>query len=265
LAALLLYNKKQTMAINVNTVYTTVLSILNKEQRGYMTPAEFNTVGTQVQLQIFEKYFEDLNQQLRVPQTDVNYGDRVDNVDEKIAIFKTFGNAVYPSAKIAGAFSLPAIDAYTNTVEFYRLGEVSYKNEVLVQKLQRNDFYSSEKSKLTKATETFPTYLYENELLFVRPTSITSDIQVEYVRKPLPPVWGFIVGSLGQYEYDSRDFVAGAAGTADTGSRNFELHISEQVDVILRILAYAGIIIRDPQIVQAAVQQVQSDEINSKS
>jgi hypothetical protein len=265
LAALLLYNKKQTMAINVNTVYTTVLSILNKEQRGYMTPAEFNTVGTQVQLQIFEKYFEDLNQQLRVPQTDVNYGDRVDNVDEKIAIFKTFGNAVYPSAKIAGAFSLPEIDAYTNTVEFYRLGEVSYKNEVLVQKLQRNDFYSSEKSKLTKATETFPTYLYENELLFVRPTSITSDIQVEYVRKPLPPVWGFIVGSLGQYEYDSRDFVAGAAGTADTGSRNFELHISEQVDVILRILAYAGIIIRDPQIVQAAVQQVQSDEINSKS
>ena len=265
MAALLLYNKKQTMAINVNTVYTTVLSILNKEQRGYMTPAEFNTVGTQVQLQIFEKYFEDLNQQLRVPQTDVNYGDRVDNVDEKIAIFKTFGNAVYPSAKIAGAFSLPEIDAYTNTVEFYRLGEVSYKNEVIVQKLQRNDFYSSEKSKLTKATETFPTYLYENELLFVRPTSITSDIQVEYVRKPLPPVWGFIVGSLGQYEYDESNYVKGAAGNADTGSRNFELHISEQVDVILRILAYAGIIIRDPQIVQAAVQQVQSDEINSKS
>ena len=253
------------MAINVNTVYTTVLSILNKEQRGYMTPAEFNTVGTQVQLQIFEKYFEDLNQQLRVPQTDVNYGDRVDNVDEKIAIFKTFGNAVYPSAKIAGAFSLPEIDAYTNTVEFYRLGEVSYKNEVIVQKLQRNDFYSSEKSKLTKATETFPTYLYENEYLFVRPTSITSDIQVEYVRKPLPPVWGFIVGSLGQYEYDESNYVKGAAGNADTGSRNFELHISEQVDVILRILAYAGIIIRDPQIVQAAVQQVQSDEINSKS
>ena len=252
--------------LNVNTVYTTVLSILNKEQRGYMTPAEFNTVGAQVQLQIFEKYFEDLNQQLRVPQTDVNYGDRVDNVDEKIAIFKTFGNAVYPSTKIAGAFDLPASDAYGNiSTDFYRLGEVSYKNEVLVQKLQRNDFYSSEKSKLTKATETFPTYLYENKLLFVRPTSITSDVQVEYVRKPLPPVWGFIVGSLGQYEYDPSNYVKGAAGNADTGSRNFELHISEQVDVILRILAYAGIIIRDPQIVQQALQQVQSDEINSKS
>ena len=83
------------MAINVNTVYQTVLSILNKEQRGYMTPDEFNKVGTQVQLEIFERYFEDLNQQARVPQSDLNYADRLENIDEKVAIFKTFGNASY--------------------------------------------------------------------------------------------------------------------------------------------------------------------------
>ena len=41
------------MALNVNTVYTTVLSILNKEQRGYLTPYEFNQIATQVQLEIF--------------------------------------------------------------------------------------------------------------------------------------------------------------------------------------------------------------------
>ena len=40
------------MAINVNTVYQTVLLILNKEQRGYMTPQEFNNIGNQVQLEI---------------------------------------------------------------------------------------------------------------------------------------------------------------------------------------------------------------------
>ena len=64
------------MAINVNTVYTTVLSILNKEQRGYITPEEFNKLATQVQLEIFENYFEDLNQQLRVPQADSEYANR---------------------------------------------------------------------------------------------------------------------------------------------------------------------------------------------
>ena len=86
------------MAINVNTVYQTVLMILNKEQRGYMTPTEFNKVATQVQLEIFEKYFDDLNQQLRIPQADTDYADRQENIDEKIAIFKTFGDTVYNSS-----------------------------------------------------------------------------------------------------------------------------------------------------------------------
>ena len=48
------------MAVSVDTVYKTVLSILNKEQRGYMTPDEFNKIGTQVQLEIFESYFDDI-------------------------------------------------------------------------------------------------------------------------------------------------------------------------------------------------------------
>ena len=260
------------MAINVNTVYQTVLLILNKEQRGYMTPDEFNSVGTQVQLEVFEKYFEDLNQQIRVPQTDFNYSDRVENIDEKIAIFKTFGNAVYPPIISNGqnptnsagtAFSLPTIDSYGIAVDFYRLGTVTYNNEVELQRLQRNDFYTSEKSKLTKATINFPTYLYENNLLYVRPTTITSNIQVDYVRKPLNPVWGFTVGTLGQYQYDST--VYNSAVVPATGSRNFELHESEQTEIILRILQYAGIIIRDPQIIQAAAQQVQMDEMNKKS
>ena len=33
------------MAINVNTVYKTVLLILNKEERGYVTPDEFNKIA----------------------------------------------------------------------------------------------------------------------------------------------------------------------------------------------------------------------------
>ena len=99
--------------------------------------------------------------------------------------------------------------------------------------------------------------------MFVKQDRIVSNVQEEYVRKPLPPIWGFVVGSLGQYEYDTTSYNAGT--TPPTGSRNFELHKSEQPEVILRILQYAGIIIRDPQIVQAAAQQVQMDEINEKS
>ena len=63
----------------------------------------------------------------------------------------------------------------------------------------------------------------------------------------------FSIGNLGQYLYSS------------SVSTQFELIESEQTNIILRILAYAGIIIKDPQIVQVAAQAVQSEQINSKS
>jgi len=257
------------MAINVNTVYQTVLLVLNKEQRGYITPTEFNSLGTQVQLEIFEKYFEDLNQQLRVPQTDTDYADRVVNLDEKIAIFKTYGDAGYVTTTPSGAsssisyWSLPGLDAYGENVVFYRLGTVLYNNEIEVQRVDRKDFYQIDKSSLTKPSESFPVYLYENYKLFIKPTSIITpgDIKVDYIRQPVSPVWGFDVGTLGQYTYNSNLY---NVNTMPNGSRDFELHVSEQTNLILQILKYAGIIIEDPAIVESAAQQVALNEQNEK-
>ena len=103
------------MAINVNTVYTTVLSILNKEQRGYITPDEFNKLATQVQLEMFENYFEDLNQQLRVPQTESEYAARRKNIDNNISIFKTIGNTTtVPAGRVTSLSLTNGGKAYRN-------------------------------------------------------------------------------------------------------------------------------------------------------
>ena len=253
------------MAINVDTVYKTVLLILNKEQRGYMTPDEFNKTATQVQLDIFEQYFEDLNQQLRVPQSDYDYSDRQMSIDEKISPFKTEGNCAYN----AGKFNLPILDTEGNTVintgaepannevSFYKLGTpiftptIGFDTEL--QRLPRNEFYNIEKSPLTASTEDFPTYLYESKKLTIRPTSITSGISTSFIRKPKNIKWNFILGTVGQYIYSS------------AGSQQFELNASEQVEVITRILFYSGVIIRDPQVIQVAAQEIQQNEINKKS
>ena len=259
------YFKKILMAINVNTVYQTVLLILNKEQRGYITPDEFNKTATQVQLDIFEQYFDDLNQQLRVPQADYDYSDRQLNIDENISVFKAIGSCAFN----VNSFSLPTTDTTSNStvvyndnpsageVAFYKLGTITYTsvtgNQVELQRLQRNEFYNIQTSPLTKSTKSFPTYLYESGKLFVRPSEITSGIEASFIRKPLNVNWAYAVGGLGQYLYDANS------------SQNFELLPSEQVEVILRILQYSGIIIRDPQIVQAAASEIQQNEINQKS
>ena len=54
------------MAISVDTVYQRVLVLANKEQRGYITPQEFNLLANQAQQEIFEQYFYDLNQRSRI-------------------------------------------------------------------------------------------------------------------------------------------------------------------------------------------------------
>ena len=344
------------MAINVDTVYKTVLLILNKEQRGYITPDEFNKIGEQVQLEIFENYFEDLNQQLRIPENDSEYANRVKNVDEKIDIFKTTGNGTYN----APYFYLPS--------DLHRLGTVIYK-EKEVQRTQRNELLLITRSPLTTPTTQDPVYVLEgihtigtllHDRVYVYPASIIADISASYLKKPISPRWGYSVGGLGQYLYDSTVYgadllnnegsllssittnptnknattdtgvtqsatsgagvnlaititTASGAGTStvtsveittpgtgyavgDTvtfaaasfgggvggdliitlqaadfnsgstyGSTNFELHSSEQIDVILNILMYSGVVIRDPQIVQNAAQMVQQEEMNAKS
>ena len=227
--------------INVNTVYQTVLLILNKEQRGYMTPDEFNKMGEQVQLEIFEKYFEDLNQLIRSPQTDSDYADRVTYLEEKISEFETVNAAQFVSG---GTLTLPN--------NLHRINTVAYSG-IELQSLGRKEFYNIVRSPLTAPTETYPVYTQDNGYLRILPTSITS-VETTFLRTPTAPVWGFTVdGNLQIFIYSS--------GT----STNFELHISEQTEVILRILAYAGLIIRDPQIVQAASAQVQQQNINEKS
>ena len=48
--------------VNVDTVYQRVLALANKEQRGYITPQEFNLFADQAQMEIFEQYFYDIDQ-----------------------------------------------------------------------------------------------------------------------------------------------------------------------------------------------------------
>ena len=45
----------------INEVRNTVLALLNKNNNGYLTPAEFNLLAKQAQLEIFEAYFYNYN------------------------------------------------------------------------------------------------------------------------------------------------------------------------------------------------------------
>ena len=108
--------------INVDTVYQKVLAIANKEQRGYITPQEFNLYANQAQQEIFEQYFYDLNQQARIPGNEYVYADVDDMLEEKLQIFENTDTPVeislYPTFGGVG-FVIPDYMYRISKIEFY--------------------------------------------------------------------------------------------------------------------------------------------------
>ena len=90
------------MAVNIDTVYQRVLALANKEQRGYITPQEFNLFANHAQMEIFEQYFYDLNQFRRIPGNNTVYSDMINNLEEKITKATGIKKVVETVSKVTG-------------------------------------------------------------------------------------------------------------------------------------------------------------------
>ena len=164
------------------------------------------------------------------------------------------------TVSLGGSFiQLSSIPPNGNTLQvnlyqdnFYKIGTVIYNDEKEVELIERNDFLMVNMSPLTRPTTSFPVYMFEENKLYVKPASITSNIKVSYLKKPANVNWGFTSSGNG-YIYDPSTTV------------DFLLQPTEQTSVITRVLLYAGVVIRNPQLIQIAASQIQSEKVNEKS
>ena len=74
--------------ISIDTVYQRVLTLANKEQRGYITPQEFNLLANQAQMEIFEQYFHDIKKFNALPGNAQEFSDSLSVLYEKIGGFE---------------------------------------------------------------------------------------------------------------------------------------------------------------------------------
>ena len=229
------------MAVTIDTVYQRVQALANKEQRGYITPQEFNLFANQAQMDIFEQYFYDINQFRRIPGNDTEYSNMLDILEEKISTFEKYKVAM--SAMSGNQATLP-----TDT---YRLGTVWYGAagyDIEVEKVGKKELEYMLRQKLTSPIDKRPVYTRKsNTLLKLFPASpstsySTSNVTCNYIAKPAEIVWGYVVVNE-QALYNSNT------------STNSELHESEETTLVMKILELAGITIKQPDIVQIAGQE----------
>ena len=229
--------------VNIDTVYQKVLAIANKEQRGYITPQEFNLFANQAQMDIFEQYFYDINQFGRVSGNETEYSDMISLLEEKIAIFDQFKVAM--SAVSGNQLTLPT--------DVYRLGTVFYGGagyDVEIEKVSKKDLEYMSRTALYAPVETRPVYVKKSEtLLKLFPASpgtsyTTANVTCNYIKKPATVKWTYTV------------IVGKALYNASAGDlQDFQLHASEENNLIIKILALVGISIKDTSVYQIATQE----------
>jgi hypothetical protein len=219
--------------INVDRIYQRVLTLANKEQRGYITPQEFNIFANQAQMDIFEQYFYDLNQFRRMPGNDTTHADMVDMLEEKISMFE-FSQEISVTGDAA---------MLSDIGDFYRLSSiVDPETNVSYESISRKEITLFQNSPLANPTERRPVYTMDlpnsRVRLFGR---VPDDILVNYIGMPRRVNWTYVVlNSKALYNANAPDL------------QHFQLHPSEETELVLKILTLAGFTLKDPNLLQIA-------------
>ena len=200
--------------VNIDTVYQKVLTFANKEQRGYITPQEFNLFADQAQMEIFEQYFYDLSQYVKLHGNTEEYSDIIHNINEKISMFEHLG-------------TISGNNIVTPVGELYRLGTVMVNN-IEAEQVQQNEILYINQSPLTQPTMKAPVYVRYGEDVQIYPS--VPNAHCTYIKKPDAPKWGyFVLGGKALHDPDP------------SKTTHFELHVAEENELVYKILKYAGL------------------------
>jgi hypothetical protein len=210
----------------INHVRNTVLTILNKENRGYLTPEQFNLYAQHAQQNIFNLYFSEysrMSSMKNARRLSQDYGDRVRDLKNKIDRFTKVvslpkSNSVY----------LKPCDMYMplslrcNGVE---VDEVPVYKETML-----------DNANLCGPSTSYPVYIDKNNSYTVKPDTITC-LDLAYVRQPVDPKWTYImIGGEPIFNSSANDYM------------DFELGEEEEVALVSEICKLAGVSIREVEV-----------------
>ena len=318
----------------INSVRNTVLSVLNKNNYGYISPSDFNLYAQQAQMEIYEEYFSSYNKTIneenkRTAGTD--YADVGKTIAELLELFLVSNSLVpnTPSQFPTNSFFIPSetttgdyafminkllcypevLKSGTNTtVTAFRLidstadfitagvsvgdivaNQTTFKTTTVVSvvsltQLALNEdiftatpnnysVYSKDSvaeaekvsagkitllnmSSLTSPDNIYPAYTSEGNSLRVYPSYINKYgmVNATYFRYPLVPKWTYINLLSGEPVFDQ----------SQADYQDFELPPEDEYKLVMKILQYCGVSIREAEVVQysSAQEQLTSNQQN---
>tara|TARA_R110002020_G_scaffold19831_3_gene68072 strand:+ start:111 stop:809 length:699 start_codon:yes stop_codon:yes gene_type:complete len=221
--------------IAIDTVYQKVLALANKEQRGYITPLEYNLLANQAQELIFEQYFYDLDQMKRRDTDTTSLSDMPELIENKLTEFTNVqamtGGGTYPSNYRTGRIFV-SVGNVSYEARLISMNEIAYYlgSEFHLAGLEKNPVYT----KINSNSADVAVYNHLGLLI--------TNVSCEVITRPKKVEWGY-------------DVIAEKALYNASRSTNFQLHASEETELVFKILELAGIVINKVGLVQTAAQE----------
>ena len=211
----------------IDSVRNTVLSAVNKNNFGYITPDDFNLYAKQAQIDIFEDYFYQYNtwiNQMNKRQSGSGYADMIKLVEE---VIDSLSSTAILSVS-SGKFLLPSNYYYINTIRY---------GSKEIDRVSQDKILNLLSSNLTSPSTLYPAYTQEGDFVTVYPRSITS-IKSQYIRIPKDPKWTYIMVNGAPIFNPNNDY------------QDFELPLTDEPLLVAKILKYAGLSIREADVYQ---------------
>ena len=150
-------------------------------------------------------------------------------LNEKINIFEKNGSMTYSN------------NYWSEPSDLYRMGTIIYNN-IEAERINANEYLYINASPLTKPTDARPIFVASSSGYKVYGANeLTSGVSCNYIKKPAAVNWAY-TNVNGQAQYNS------------TNAIDFELHISEETELVFKILQLAGLSIKELQVYQVGNQ-----------
>jgi hypothetical protein len=215
----------------INSVRQTVLGLLNKNKFGYIAPSDFNLFAKQAQLEIFEEYFVRYNAAINAEnsrQSGTGYADSSKPLQDVIDTFSV--TEVLPSP-----YDITAL-----TYDLYQFSRVALTGSAYeAENIPVYKIPLLNASHLTSPSIDFPAYTQNGTAITMYPDT-GADIDVTYLRLPLPPNWTYLSLQGGEPVFNA----------SSATYQDFELPVEDEYRLVQKICQYCGLTIREPEVVQ---------------
>ena len=228
--------------ISINQVRNTVMFLLEKNNKGYITPLAFDSFCQLAQLDIFEQLFYDLDAWVNKENrrlTNSEYANIPRNIREQIDIFAQYttpSNFTYNLST--------NLWSYTGN-DFYRNMGISLVNsqnkKVDIELISKSEANLLNNSNINSPDLMFPVYTQIGDDFRIFPSVPTGyTTEMFYIRTPKAPKWTY-VNVQGNPVYN---------GSA-SDLQNIELNPMMFSKFVVKVLSYCGLSLREEQVLQS--------------